>query len=1197
MSVWKSPIFYFGIVLVLVILGALVAPFVINWNSYRDNLEAWGHNVTGRQVAINGPIAIRLFPWPRLEAADVSVANPQGFGDQAMLNAKRITVQLTLAGLFDGDVQVEAITIDEAHLFVARNSEGQGNWNFKLGQSRWFSKVKLDQIKINEGTISLHDEEQAFDTAFEHVNGVISAAALEGPWRVRGTAQNGNLPLDITFTSSVWKADEPFKFGARFTPSDGSLPAFSFDGAEDKGGLKGKLMIEPVITDDGRQSLNAAIKPLQLQADVTASFKGAKFEKIRITPVDTKDSGTLIEGSADLAFERGIDANLTLTSPRLDLDHLAGGQSLRVWRAGGLMALLNQVIAQFPERLDLTADFDVSSLSVAGDTLGNVKLSIAAQQGAVRIQNLSAQLPGRTAMKFDGIAFPGTGAAELGGTLALESNDTRALVSWLWPEGKARLAKIWTGSRGRLKAQSDVTWSGKRFGFQNLNYEMDGEGGKAELAVAIGKLPSIDLKLQTPNLDLENYLSLSTADLLAGAISAPASAEDAGFDKRIAIDAKALHFNGVTAQDVTVDFSSSYSGFEVKALNIGSVEGAQVKGQGLVLQGPDGPTGDVKLSVLAENPRGLLRLVGAFPKGPDPFWASALGRTNMKADLTVRPGAHEPKITFGANGTSGSLKLSGTGEVKELSLGKNANVGLAAEIETDDSSDLVRLAGYAAGAAGTGAGKLTFTSTGSAETGYDAVFHGDAFGLSFGVEGRAKLAKSGAGFVGAANITGDNGEILARVLGLSHLKVLDGAMHAKANIEMADRQINIKALTGQLGGQDVLGDGSIALDGVIDANLALEHISLSGILAGAFMTWNNVETVLSDGFSAASPAGWRGEIWLRPQDLQTFQSPLNQSRLKEAVVGLSFEQRSRAVSVASRTADGEPFELDLTLRQGGEGFVLDGSGHGRVDLAPFMAVSGGGSVATGQLALDGSFTGVGRSPLAVLSDLAGKGTYQLDNASLTEITPDPFYQQLTSVKDAAGLQQAFDGLLRGPGFALESEKHDFTITKGVAMGQAAVTALPASTAKLTPSYDFSNTQAKAEIVLTSSLSGDLPELRVTYEGALGNLARRSDTAAISAKLGYAFIARDIAELDRVKQEQEKLAADEAAQTEADQVKFAAYQAQRVELRLRLRELKVHAVQRVVDGARRKAEMDAVLAAGVAITKSEMPKYLRRLPVP
>ena len=1188
MSIWKSPIFYFGIVLVLAVLGLLVAPFVVNWNGYRDNLEAWGRNVTGREVAINGPISVRFFPWPRLEVLDVSIANPNGFSEQAMLNTKRVNVQLALGGLFNGELQVEAIELDQPSLFLTRNADGIGNWIFQLGKSRLLEKIKLEQVKLNDGTVIIRDVGQDFTTVLQHVGGVLSASALEGPWRVRGSAQNNGVPVDLTFSSAEWKTEEPFKFGFRVAPSDGALPAFVFDGAGYNGKLLGKMRLEPVITEDGRQSLDQHFKPLQMQADVIASFHGVKLDKIHIVPADNKDSSTLIEGSADVAFDRGIDASVSLTSPRLDLDQLVGGQSLRVWRAGGLMMLLNRVISEFPERLDLTANLEVASLSAAGETLENLKLNTSAQQGAVRIQNLTANLPGRSLMKFDGIAFPGEGAAELGGTLAVESNDTRALVSWLWPEGKAELIKYWTGSRGRLKAQSDVTWSGKRFGFQNLKYEMDGEAGTAELAVAIGKLPSVDLQLKSKNLDLDNYISLHGLRILDAPLGAPATADDAGFDKRISIQASKMHLNGVEAQDVALDFASSFSGFEIKTLDIGSVEGARVSGNGLILRGPDGPSGDVKLTVEAENPRGFLRMLGAFPKGPDPRWAAVLGRTDLKADVNVRPGAKEPKITYGAVGFSGPLQFSVSGDVSELGKGRDVQVGFSAELNSADGRDFARMVGFSPNATGAGPGKISLTVTGAESSGYNSVFRGELWRTKIGFEGHYKPNEKLPLFDGVASINADDGSAFGNSLGLGHLNLFAGPIGLKSNISTAEQKLLFSSVDGQLGGQKISGEGSISVDGAINANIALGRLDISTLLAGAFMPWRNVQPNLDESFSNSVAAGWRGEIWLRPAELRNLDSTL-----KDAVVGIGFEPGSRSLSIASHDQNQEPFILDLTLRKASEGYVFEGSGHGSVALAPMLARNGSRAFAEGQVVLDGKFQGKGRSPQAVLSDLEGAGTYQLNDAALTEISPNPFYLKLEEAKDAAGLQHAFDDLLKGPGFAIENQKHKIVIAKGTAVGEAIELKFDTASAKISPNVDLSNNQVKTEILLSSNTRPDLPELRVRYEGPPGEMIRRSDTSAISAKLGYAFIARDVAELDRVKKEQEKIVADEATQTHADQVKFAAYQAQRAELRLRLRELKVHAAQRIVDAARRKAEIDDLIAGSAAISKIEYPRLLRQ----
>jgi uncharacterized protein involved in outer membrane biogenesis len=112
MSIWKSPIFYFGVLLILVVGTALAAPFIVNWNQYRDNLELYGRKISGRDVAISGPISARLFPWPRLVMQDVSIGNPKGFDAAPVLNAKSVEVELALAGLFSGEIRVESVSLE-----------------------------------------------------------------------------------------------------------------------------------------------------------------------------------------------------------------------------------------------------------------------------------------------------------------------------------------------------------------------------------------------------------------------------------------------------------------------------------------------------------------------------------------------------------------------------------------------------------------------------------------------------------------------------------------------------------------------------------------------------------------------------------------------------------------------------------------------------------------------------------------------------------------------------------------------------------------------------------------------------------------------------------------------------------------------------------------------------------------------------
>ena len=44
MRVWKSPVLYLGLFLVAAVIMALAAPYVIDWNTYRADIEAYGRN-------------------------------------------------------------------------------------------------------------------------------------------------------------------------------------------------------------------------------------------------------------------------------------------------------------------------------------------------------------------------------------------------------------------------------------------------------------------------------------------------------------------------------------------------------------------------------------------------------------------------------------------------------------------------------------------------------------------------------------------------------------------------------------------------------------------------------------------------------------------------------------------------------------------------------------------------------------------------------------------------------------------------------------------------------------------------------------------------------------------------------------------------------------------------------------------------
>ena len=76
MSIWRSPILYIGALIVLLVGGALCAPFMIDWNGYRTKLEAYGQNLSGRAVVIDGLSFTHLQPSSLVEKADTASTRP-----------------------------------------------------------------------------------------------------------------------------------------------------------------------------------------------------------------------------------------------------------------------------------------------------------------------------------------------------------------------------------------------------------------------------------------------------------------------------------------------------------------------------------------------------------------------------------------------------------------------------------------------------------------------------------------------------------------------------------------------------------------------------------------------------------------------------------------------------------------------------------------------------------------------------------------------------------------------------------------------------------------------------------------------------------------------------------------------------------------------------------------------------------------
>ena len=63
-----------AVLLVVVIAALLIGPSFVNWNNHKADIIAAVRDATGRELAINGDISLRIIPAPALSVHDVRLA-------------------------------------------------------------------------------------------------------------------------------------------------------------------------------------------------------------------------------------------------------------------------------------------------------------------------------------------------------------------------------------------------------------------------------------------------------------------------------------------------------------------------------------------------------------------------------------------------------------------------------------------------------------------------------------------------------------------------------------------------------------------------------------------------------------------------------------------------------------------------------------------------------------------------------------------------------------------------------------------------------------------------------------------------------------------------------------------------------------------------------------------------------------------
>ncbi len=253
-----------AVIVILVIIAAIVAPFVIPVDTYKAKLIAAVKQSTGRDLRIDGPVSFHILPALELSADQVSFSNAPGGVAKNMAQLKSLEVRLQLLPLLSGTVAVDSFVLVDPMIALEVEKNGHPNWQFSAagaapapapaahapegagaGAMTELARLRIARLKIENGTISYFDARTGKRWQASAINMSFALPGLDSPMAASGSvAWNGqtiNLDLGIDRPAAFEGGrPTPIKLKIASTPINFSFagtgvgaPVMKLDGAAD----------------------------------------------------------------------------------------------------------------------------------------------------------------------------------------------------------------------------------------------------------------------------------------------------------------------------------------------------------------------------------------------------------------------------------------------------------------------------------------------------------------------------------------------------------------------------------------------------------------------------------------------------------------------------------------------------------------------------------------------------------------------------------------------------------------------------------------------------------------------------------------------------------------------------------------------------------------------------------------------------
>jgi AsmA protein len=230
-----------GIVLVVLILGAVALVSLVDVNQFRGRIEAELRKQTGRSVTL-GPMGLRLLPLS-IRVDDFSIGESPAFPTgRQFASAKELSVRVDLLPLLRKEIRVDSIRLAQPAVELVRNAAGK--WNFSdlgggaaksgtggsggSGTGGSGTGLTLGELAVEDGTVAVSDLGNAKSrSVYDHIDATLRDFAPGKPFEITASVRlPGSAKGSVTVNAKGGPLGSDHPLTGRISIEQASLAEF-----------------------------------------------------------------------------------------------------------------------------------------------------------------------------------------------------------------------------------------------------------------------------------------------------------------------------------------------------------------------------------------------------------------------------------------------------------------------------------------------------------------------------------------------------------------------------------------------------------------------------------------------------------------------------------------------------------------------------------------------------------------------------------------------------------------------------------------------------------------------------------------------------------------------------------------------------------------------------------------------------------